>query len=64
MHCNCAWLLLLLVALLGGSGVWGSASCPSGFTAEKSLCVHLRPIHGTCPPGSTYQMSINKCVHA
>ncbi|XP_017968579.1 uncharacterized protein LOC108659919 [Drosophila navojoa] len=61
MNCNCAWLLLLLLAVLGGA--WGS-SCPTGFSTEKNLCVKERPVHGTCPPGSNYQLNINKCVHA
>ncbi|ALC45690.1 CG6503 [Drosophila busckii] len=60
MKCNCVWLLLLLLSLLGGA--W--ANCPTGFSKEQNKCVQERPIHGTCTPGSTYQLSINKCVHA
>ncbi|EDV93621.1 uncharacterized protein LOC6563320 [Drosophila grimshawi] len=61
MNCKCAWLVLLLMAVLGAA--WGS-SCPTGFNAEKNQCVQVRPVHGTCPPGSNYQLNINKCVHA
>ncbi|XP_017052352.1 uncharacterized protein LOC108095692 [Drosophila ficusphila] len=62
MLLKCTWLLLLVLSLMAGT-LAGSV-CPSGFNAESSRCVQQRPIHGSCPPGSTYSLNINKCVHA
>ncbi|XP_068153267.1 uncharacterized protein [Drosophila tropicalis] len=60
---NYTCVLMMLLALFCG-GSWASASsCPTGFNAENSRCVKERPVHGTCPPGSNYQLNINKCVH-
>ncbi|XP_060646977.1 uncharacterized protein LOC132785035 [Drosophila nasuta] len=59
MHCNWAWLMVLLLSVI--SGALG-LSCPTGFNAEQNKCVSDRPIRGSCKPGSTYQLSVNKCV--
>ncbi|KAL7730650.1 hypothetical protein ACLKA6_003427 [Drosophila palustris] len=59
MNCKWAWLMVLLLSLL--SGALGR-TCPAGFSADKEKCVTDRPVHGTCQSGSTYQLSLNKCV--
>ncbi|KAH8385913.1 uncharacterized protein LOC110186202 [Drosophila serrata] len=61
MLVKCSWLLVLILSLLAGAF---ASSCPSGFNPENNRCVQERPIHGTCPPGSSYALSINKCVHS
>ncbi|KAH8312806.1 hypothetical protein KR044_012989 [Drosophila immigrans] len=59
MNCNWAWLMMLLLSVIGGALASG---CPAGYTAEKSKCVSVRPVHGSCQHGSTYQLGLNKCV--
>ncbi|KAH8362709.1 hypothetical protein KR084_000164 [Drosophila pseudotakahashii] len=58
---KCTWLLLLVLSLVAGA--FASSGCPAGYNAENSRCTIERPIHGSCPPGSTYQLNVGKCVH-
>ncbi|KAH8383137.1 hypothetical protein KR009_007061 [Drosophila setifemur] len=62
MHLKFTWLLAMVLSLLAGA--LASSSCPAGFDAESNRCVKDRPVHGSCPPGSTFSLNINKCVHS
>ncbi|XP_017129228.1 uncharacterized protein LOC108147314 isoform X2 [Drosophila elegans] len=62
MLVKCTWLLLLVLSLMVGA--FASSGCPAGYNAEDNHCTIQRPIHGSCPPGSSYSLNINKCVHS
>ncbi|XP_016950830.1 uncharacterized protein LOC108025082 [Drosophila biarmipes] len=61
MLLKCTWLLLLVLSLMAGA--FASSGCPVGFKSENSRCTVDRPVHGSCPSGSTYTLSVGKCVH-
>ncbi|XP_030376136.1 uncharacterized protein LOC115625273 [Scaptodrosophila lebanonensis] len=58
---NFCWFVLIFTALMA---CVMANSCPTGFSEEQNRCIKDRPVHGTCPPGSNYQLNINKCVLA
>ncbi|XP_036675533.2 uncharacterized protein [Drosophila suzukii] len=62
MLLKCTWLLLLVLSLMAGA--FASSGCPVGYKSESNKCTIERPVHGSCPTGSTYSLNINKCVHS
>ncbi|XP_017079612.2 uncharacterized protein LOC108113529 [Drosophila eugracilis] len=62
MYLKCTWLLLLILSFMAGA--LASSLCPAGYNPESNRCTIERPIHGSCPPGSSYSLNINKCVHS
>uniref|UniRef100_A0A1B0A444 Uncharacterized protein n=1 Tax=Glossina pallidipes TaxID=7398 RepID=A0A1B0A444_GLOPL len=52
-------IVLALFALAMGQ------NCPSKFNydSDKKLCTAERPVHGSCPEGSLYDVNFNKCVY-
>uniref|UniRef100_A0A1B0BEX7 Chitin-binding type-2 domain-containing protein n=1 Tax=Glossina palpalis gambiensis TaxID=67801 RepID=A0A1B0BEX7_9MUSC len=52
-------IVLALFALAMGQ------NCPAKFDydSDKKLCTAERPVHGSCPEGSLYDVNFNKCVY-
>uniref|UniRef100_A0A1A9VGI2 Uncharacterized protein n=1 Tax=Glossina austeni TaxID=7395 RepID=A0A1A9VGI2_GLOAU len=52
-------IVLALFALAMGQ------NCPNKFNydSDKKLCTAERPVHGSCPDGSLYDVNFNKCVY-
>uniref|UniRef100_B3P680 GG12189 n=1 Tax=Drosophila erecta TaxID=7220 RepID=B3P680_DROER len=74
---NFSWLTIFILALIAMTvsakscpapfkkeGAFASSGCPAGYNAENNRCTIERPVHGSCPPGSSYSLNINKCVHS
>lgn len=38
-------------------------SCPAGLTAYKGSCGSKRPVHGTCPDLTRYDVNENMCIY-
>ncbi|KAJ6636608.1 hypothetical protein Bhyg_15199 [Pseudolycoriella hygida] len=56
------WFFALFAFLFG----FAASECPEGFSpapTEPTLCGAPRPVHGTCPPLSRYDVSTGLCIY-
>ena len=58
------WIITILIALfVAARGGFFSDACPAGFERTDTLCTVERPVHGTCPDLSKYDVGLNRCVY-
>lgn len=55
------WFTILFAMLV--SMVVADASCPAGLEAYKGSCASKRPVHGTCPDLTRYNVAENMCIY-
>lgn len=58
-----ALLITMMLGMLVGM-ITANAACPAGLTAFKgTLCASKRPVHGTCPELTRYDVNENMCIY-
>lgn len=58
---NFTWLFALIAALVIGLA---AAQCPAGTQKHGTVCGVQRPVRGSCPDQTQYNINHNLCVHA